>query len=115
MAGVALPVRKCRAQGSWFRRPAEFGGLHPVYADSTNQIYARESVVRRGDEEEDCDSLPSDAKGREPRGYGALYSVAADWQPVLNRLPGVGGVLTAVGCSRHGFKLALAVGEVMAE
>jgi sarcosine oxidase subunit beta len=47
-------------------------------------------------------------------GYASLYDVSPDWQPVLDELPGVERLYCAAGSSGHGFKLAPAVGEMMA-
>jgi glycine/D-amino acid oxidase-like deaminating enzyme len=48
-------------------------------------------------------------------GYAALYSVTPDWQPIIDRLPGVDGAFCAAGFSGHGFKMAPAVGRILTE
>jgi sarcosine oxidase subunit beta len=48
-------------------------------------------------------------------GYASLYDVTPDWQPILDRLPGIEGLYCAAGSSGHGFKLAPLVGRIMAE
>jgi glycine/D-amino acid oxidase-like deaminating enzyme len=47
-------------------------------------------------------------------GWASLYDVSPDWQPILDEIPGIAGLYCAVGSSGHGFKLAPAVGEMMA-
>lgn len=49
------------------------------------------------------------------RGWGCLYCVTPDWMPVPDRHPEAPGYYVCAGMSGHGFKLAPAVGEMMAE
>ena len=49
------------------------------------------------------------------RSYAALYDITPDWHPVLDALPGVEGLYVCAGSSGHGFKLAPAVGRMMAK
>jgi glycine/D-amino acid oxidase-like deaminating enzyme len=46
--------------------------------------------------------------------WTGLYDVTPDWNPVLGALPGVDGLTVAYGFSGHGFKLAPAVGRLLA-
>lgn len=48
-------------------------------------------------------------------GFSGVYDVTPDWEPVIGRVPGTGSVLVAAGFSGHGFKLAPAVGQSVAE
>ncbi|MBW2624186.1 MAG: FAD-dependent oxidoreductase, partial [Deltaproteobacteria bacterium] len=48
-------------------------------------------------------------------GYAALYDITPDWHAILDEMPNVSGLFLAAGSSGHGFKLAPAVGEMMAE
>jgi sarcosine oxidase subunit beta len=144
-AGAHLPVKACRTQVALFRRPCEFGSAHPVFGDLTNQIYFRPLAgeithVGNVDPREEKSAVDPDlykeaadqdfvaemraklqrrypamrrAAGR--GGYGALYSVTPDWQPIIDRLPGVAGAFCAVGFSGHGFKMAPAVGKLLSE
>ncbi len=144
-AGSELPVKACRTQVALFRRPSEFGSTHAVFGDLTNQIYFRplaEELTHVGnvdprEEENEVDpdhykEVADDAFASEMReklerrfpamrrapgrgGYGALYSVTPDWQPIIDRLPGVEGAFCAAGFSGHGFKMAPAVGKLVAE
>ena len=144
-AGVELPVKPCRTQVALFRRPCEFGAGHPVYGDLTNQIYFRPThgemthvgnVDPREEESpvdpdlynevatrEFTEEMRAKLERRYPElnravgrgGYGALYSVTPDWQPIIDRLPGIDGAFCAAGFSGHGFKMAPAVGRILTE
>ncbi len=48
------------------------------------------------------------------RGFAGPYDVTPDWNPIIGPCPGIEGLYLAVGWSGHGFKLAPAVGEVVA-
>jgi glycine/D-amino acid oxidase-like deaminating enzyme len=144
-AGVELPVWACRTQAALIRRPCEFGPPHPVYGDLINQIYCKPvqgEITQVGnvdprEEQEPVDAdnynevadrdfveemrgklqrrYPQMRRGVGRGGYAALYSVTPDWQPILDRLPGIEGGYCAVGFSGHGFKMAPAVGQILAE
>lgn len=47
--------------------------------------------------------------------WTGVYDVTPDWNPVLGRLPGLGGLVVGFGFSGHGFKLSPAVGKVLAQ
>ncbi len=49
------------------------------------------------------------------RGWSGLFTVTADWHPIIDRVEGMDGLYLAVGFSGHGFKLAPAVGRAVAE
>jgi glycine/D-amino acid oxidase-like deaminating enzyme len=144
-AGVELPVRACRTQVALLRRPCEFGPSHPVYGDLANQIYFRPTHgemthVGNVDPREENAAVDPDRynevadrefaaemrskierrypglrRGIGRGGYAALYSVTPDWQPIIDRMPGVAGAFCAVGFSGHGFKMAPAVGQLLSE
>lgn len=48
-------------------------------------------------------------------GWAGAWDITPDWHPVLDRLPGYDNVVCAAGFSGHGFKLAPAVGEQLAQ
>ena len=58
--------------------------------------------------------FPGMEGGRYATGYAALYDITPDWHPILDELPNAKGLYCAAGGSGHGFKLAPAVGEMMA-
>jgi len=47
-------------------------------------------------------------------GYACMYDMSPDDLPIIDRVPGVEGVVFAAGSSGHGFKLGPAVGEEIA-
>ena len=58
-------------------------------------------------------ALPRLADARYRRGYAGAFDITPDWMPILDQT-GPDGLFTAAGMSGHGFKLAPAVGEMMA-
>ena len=58
-------------------------------------------------------ALPRLADARYRRGYAGAFDITPDWMPILDQT-GPSGLFTAAGMSGHGFKLAPAVGEMMA-
>lgn len=144
-AGIELPVQACRTQVALLRRPCEFGPSHPVFGDLANQIYFRPTHgemthVGNVDPREENSAVDPDRynevadrefaaemrskierrypglrRGIGRGGYAALYSVTPDWQPIIDRLEGVAGAFCAAGFSGHGFKMAPAVGQLLAE
>ncbi len=48
-------------------------------------------------------------------GWSGLFTVTPDWHPVVDKVPGVDGLVTGVGFSGHGFKLSPAIGRALAE
>ena len=59
--------------------------------------------------------FPAMTRGEATGGYTSLYDITPDWNPILGALPGIEGLFCAAGSSGHGFKLAPAVGEMMAD
>ena len=58
-------------------------------------------------------AMPGLADARYRRGYAGAFDITPDWMPILDST-GPSGFFTAAGMSGHGFKLAPAVGEMMA-
>src|SRR5437763_829578 len=58
-------------------------------------------------------ALPRLAEARYRQGYAGAFDITPDWMPILDESP-VRGFWIAAGMSGHGFKLAPAVGEMMA-
>ena len=69
-------------------------------AETTERLYAR---------------WPPFTRALALNSYTGLYDVTPDWHPVLGRVDGVDGFFLCAGFSGHGFKIAPAIGEVMAE
>ncbi|MBN1137596.1 MAG: FAD-binding oxidoreductase [Anaerolineae bacterium] len=65
-----------------------------------------EAAVRRAPILEEAEIL---------RGWGGLYDITPDDNPIIGLLPGVEGFYCAIGFSGHGFQQGPAVGRVLAE
>jgi glycine/D-amino acid oxidase-like deaminating enzyme len=145
LAGVALPIRAARIQVAVFERPPAFAAPHPVVLDFVHASYFRPetgglSLVGRidpaeADETVDPDRyaehadegfvsdvgarwvrrLPAMEESRARGGYAGLYEVTPDWHPIIDEVPPGSGLFACTGFSGHGFKLAPAVGLMMAQ
>ena len=49
------------------------------------------------------------------RGWGGLYAITPDDNPIIGPLPGAEGLYCAIGFSGHGFQQAPTVGRILAE
>ncbi len=49
------------------------------------------------------------------RGWGGLYAMTPDQNPIIGALPGIEGFFCAVGFSGHGFQHGPAVGRILSE
>ena len=49
------------------------------------------------------------------RGWGGLYAITPDDNPIIGPLPGAEGLFCAIGFSGHGFQQAPTVGRILAE
>jgi sarcosine oxidase subunit beta len=49
------------------------------------------------------------------RGWGGLYTITPDDNPIIGPLPGAGGLFCAIGFSGHGFQQAPTVGRILSE
>jgi sarcosine oxidase subunit beta len=49
------------------------------------------------------------------RGWGGLYSVTPDENPIIGAVPGIKGLFTATGFSGHGFQHGPSVGRILSE
>ncbi|MGH7312694.1 MAG: NAD(P)/FAD-dependent oxidoreductase, partial [Candidatus Rokuibacteriota bacterium] len=58
-------------------------------------------------------AMPRLAEARYRQGYAGAFDITPDWMPILDQSP-LGGFWIAAGLSGHGFKLAPAIGEMMA-
>jgi glycine/D-amino acid oxidase-like deaminating enzyme len=143
LAGVSLPIVVGRHPVFVVERRETFGAPHPVYLDLAGGSYVRPETggltltgSLTDDERDhpmDPDALGSDvgldeatpvlertgralpalADAAWRRGYAGAFDITPDWMPILDASP-VEGLWIAAGMSGHGFKLAPAVGEVMA-
>lgn len=138
-----VPIRVTREQELVLETAAVGGPPRVVFSDMVNAIYGRPEgrsrlLLGRGFpkeyEEADPDRFDQqadhefvrDAIGRMQRRfpafgdalvvntYAGLYDVTPDWHPILGAVDGTGGFYMCAGFSGHGFKLAPAVGELVA-
>ena len=65
-----------------------------------------EQVVKR---------VPAMTRSHFANSFAALYDITPDWHPILDEVPGFGNLYVCAGSSGHGFKLAPAVGRMMAD
>jgi sarcosine oxidase, subunit beta len=143
MTGVTLPVVIGRHPVFIVERDVGFGAPHIVYLDLAGGSYVKpesggltltgsltddeaqhpmdpellgsdvgldeaEAVLERTSR-----ALPRLAEARYRHGYAGAFDITPDWMPILDESP-VRGFWVAAGMSGHGFKLAPAVGEMMA-
>jgi sarcosine oxidase subunit beta len=145
LAGVEVPIDSCRVQVAFFRRPPGHEAEHPVVGDFVNTIYFRsetggltlvglidpaeaEAVVDpdRYNDRMDSDFVldvgerlvaryPAMDTSESTGGYASLYGITPDWHPVVDEVPAGSGFYICAGFSGHGFKLAPAVGVMVAD
>ena len=143
--GEHMPVTPIRVQMVHWRRPPVLEDMTTTIIDHTMGVYLRADsdyrtlvggeAPRDLKEVVDPDSYKLNADhdkildlwGRATRrfpdfaaavfrgGYGALYDMTPDGNPVLDRSSAVEGLYWAVGFSGHGFKLSPVVGRMVAE
>jgi len=143
MAGARIPMRISRHPVVIVQRPPRWRTPTPVWLDLAAGWYykpERQAVMMVGslaDTEDEVDRedhattptfqeieefsaailsrFPIMGEGAAQGGWAGLYDVTPDWQPVIDRLPHADGLYAACGFSGHGFKIAPAVGEAVAE
>jgi sarcosine oxidase subunit beta len=145
LAGVDMPIQPCRVQVSFFEPPPDQNPAPYVFADFPNAIYFRpetggHTLVGSLDPDEAAHHADPDhyneqvdfefvmesgthlarrfvcmERGRSRKGYAAIYDVTPDWHPVIDETPPGSRIFTAAGHSGHGFKLAPAVGLMVAD
>jgi len=138
--GVDVPLSTVRHQVATVTRPIDELPRHPTVGDIAQSFSFRTegtglTLVGFGEEEAEVDSynqgvdmadvadamqrlirrMPQMAHSYFRGGWSGLFTVTPDWHPILDRVPGIEGLYCAVGFSGHGFKLAPAIGQGMAE
>jgi glycine/D-amino acid oxidase-like deaminating enzyme len=143
LAGHELPIIVGRHPVFIVERDAAFGPAHTVYLDLAGGAYARPETggltltgsltddetehpmnadllgAEAGFDEASvalartARAIPALADARFKQGYAGAFDITPDWMPILDESP-LGGFYVATGMSGHGFKLAPAVGEMMA-
>jgi glycine/D-amino acid oxidase-like deaminating enzyme len=143
-AGVDLPIEITREEEIIFETASVGGPPKLCFSDMAKAIYYRPEgasrmLVGRGfpkdyayvepdgyDQEVEVSFIaeaterlharwPTFSRALALNSYTGLYDVTPDWHPVLGRADGVDGFYLCAGFSGHGFKIAPAIGEVMAE
>lgn len=143
--GEALPITPLRVQMVHLRRPPPLESLTATVIDQTSAAYYRGNAgfhtLMGGEAPEDMAEVVNPeayglnadhdtiarywarAQFRFPDfgattplgGYGSLYDMTPDGNPVLDKSALVQGLYWAAGFSGHGFKLSPVVGRMMAE
>jgi glycine/D-amino acid oxidase-like deaminating enzyme len=143
LAGIELPIVIGRHPVFVVERDAGFGAPHPVYLDLAGGAYVRPEtggLTLTGSLTDDETRHPMDpealggdvgfaeasaalertgravprlAEATYRRGWAGAFDITPDWMPILDETE-LGGFHVAAGMSGHGFKLAPAVGELMA-
>ena len=142
MIGLELPITSSRHEVAVYQRPASFN-RQVVFGDFKEQVYMRpetgglmlvggiENIEDTVDPDNYSEKIEFDtiadfaervsrrypvmATGVSAGGWASLYDITPDWHPIMGPLPDVAGLYCTAGGSGHGFKLAPAVGEMMAE
>ena len=143
--GESLPISAVRVQMVHMRRPPSLESLHTIVIDNTSGTYLRvnhgpmsllggeapddlgevidaDACALNADHDRIADlwarmtrRIPDLAAATPLGGYGAMYDMTPDGNPILDRSQTVEGLYWAVGFSGHGFKLSPVVGRMMAE
>ncbi len=143
--GEPIPITPTRVQLVHLRRPPSLESMTTIIIDHTTGSYLRASpgpnTLLGGEAPGDLDEVVNPdsfglnadhgvitrfwerAKRRFPDfrmatplgGYGSLYDLTPDGNPVLDRSEAVDGLYWATGFSGHGFKLSPVIGRMMAE
>ena len=141
--GVELPILLRRLQVAYVRQPPDRPQAGALFSDIVSNVVFRpdraglacvvaylpeERVATRDECREELDAsyepavrdalrarLPAYADAAWAGGFAGAYDYTPDWNPLLGWTPGVEGLYLARGWSGHGFKLAPAVGEVVAD
>ncbi len=143
--GESLPVTPIRVQMVHLRRPPTMESVNTNIIDYSTgayfRVYGDYDTVIGGEALEDLMEVANPdafglnadhdvimrfwerAKYRFPEfesaicrgGYGSLYDMTPDGNPILDRSQSVEGLYWAVGFSGHGFKLSPVVGRMVAE
>jgi glycine/D-amino acid oxidase-like deaminating enzyme len=140
--GIDLPLEATRHEVFLLKRDLADLPFHPGGVDLANMTYFRPeaadlTLVGNGNREENADPnaynprpsmdyledvwlrlskrLPGITGADFFTGYAGLYTSTPDLHPVIDRVGSIDGLYICTGFSGHGFKLAPAVGTVMAE
>ncbi len=137
-----LPLQATRHEVFMLRRQLDAIPTHPGGADIANLTYFRPeaadlTLVGNGNAGKDVDPnsydtgvsmeylsdiwsrlsrrIPAMESAEFTHGYAGLYTETPDSHPIVDSVDGVEGLYICTGFSGHGFKLAPAVGKLIAE
>ncbi len=143
LAGIELPIVIGRHPVFIVERDADFGPPHMVFLDLAGGAYVRPEtggLTLTGSLTDDETQHPMDpdqlggevgfaeatlalertaravprlGEARYRQGYAGAFDITPDWMPILDQSP-LAGFWIATGMSGHGFKLAPAIGEMIA-
>lgn len=143
-AGVSIALKCTRHKVIALERPASISPGHPIFSDSVNLFYLRpdganrvligctsradsreevepDSYLRSASLEEIADlggramqRIPALEGGGLVANWCGVYDESLDGFPLLGQSPEVEGFYVAAGMSGHGFKLAPAIGRLLA-
>jgi sarcosine oxidase, subunit beta len=140
--GVEVPIRVVREQIVTIDPGVQTGAV-PVFSDLVSLQYVRPEIggdilfgnsdlsdveeadpdhyLNRATEafvdltvEKVADRFPGFGEAAIRSSYAGCYDVTPDWNPVISRTP-LDGLIVAAGFSGHGFKIAPAVGRLIAD
>jgi sarcosine oxidase, subunit beta len=143
MAGIDYQLSLSREHEVVVALPEGFGPF-PIVSDPVQSLYFRPhgpNTVLVGEgypkEQEPCDPDTYNARADEPViermlaklakraprlvnlqrvvDYAGVYSITADWYPIVGPEPGIHGYYAAVGGSGHSFKIGPPIGEALAD
>jgi sarcosine oxidase subunit beta len=137
MGGLDLPVKPYRRQAFMTKAFDSIPKPVPLVIDQDKSFYFRgedpgiimgmsdhdePSSFRTHTDREFLEKVIEAAMLRAPileqarilRGWGGLYAITPDSNPIIDTLP-IGGLYCAVGFSGHGFQHGPAVGQIMAD
>lgn len=142
--GVDIPIIAARVNVCLYRRPENFtrhrvwgdfisqiylrpetGKLMLVGSISPNEAEDRVADPDAFNDKVDMATLadfaeraamrfPAMERSHVASSYASLYDITPDWHPILDAVPGIEGLYVCAGGSGHGFKLAPAIGNMMA-
>ncbi len=143
MSGVQYSLRLSRELDVKFQLPAQHEKF-PVISDPHYGIYFRPQAggfavtgLTFPKEIEPCDPdtyndkaspseiehisnrflarMPGVGDGIAVSGWAGVYTITADWHPIVGGVPGLRGYYHFIGGSGHGFKIAPPIGEALAD
>ncbi len=138
--GIEFPLIPVRHQVALATRPADRLPEHPIVGDIAQSFSFRPesptlTMVGFGEDEVELDNydqgfdhaaaasamtrlirrMPAMNESYYRGGWSGIFTTTPDWHPILDKVPGIDGLYCMVGFSGHGFKLAPAIGQAMAE